>query len=206
MTCLLIASVLIFAVIADEAVLEHENRIDDVIFSFFDSITTLGLIKMMIVFTFFGSAKFLFPAYAVLVAYFFIRKKSIYAIETAIIGLSSQCLLYGLKQIFHRQRPVASLVKNITTYSFPSGHTFSSFVFCSLLIYIIQRTRLNASYKWLISTLLFLFGLMISISRIALKVHYPTDVFASLCLALSWIVLLLWALNNVNKALIKADS
>src|SRR3954452_1528036 len=133
--CLLIAGVFVFALIADEAVLEHENRLDGIIFSFVDSITTPGLIRVMKVFTFFGSAPFLFPTYIILIGYFLIRKKFIYAIEIGIIGLSSQCLLYCLKQIFHRERPGASLIKKITTYSFPSGHTFSSFIFCSIIIY-----------------------------------------------------------------------
>jgi membrane-associated phospholipid phosphatase len=200
---LLIAGVFVFALIADEAVLEHENRIDGIIFSFVDSITTPGLIRVMKVFTFFGSAPFLFPAYVILVGYFLIRKKFIYAIETGIIGLSSQCLLYVLKQIFHRERPGASLIKKITTYSFPSGHTFSSFIFCSILIYIVQQSKLKTNHKWLISILLILLAVTISMSRVVLKVHYPTDVFASLCLALSWIVLLLWLLNKINARLIK---
>lgn len=201
--CLLIAGVIIFALIADEAVLEHENRIDEIVFSFFDSITTPGIIHIMKLFTFFGSAQFLFPAYVILAGNFLIRKKFIYTIEIAIIGLSSQCLLYALKQIFHRQRPGASLIKNITTYSFPSGHTFSSFIFCGILIYIVQHSKVKASYKWLISILLFLFALTVSVSRVVIKVHYPTDVFASLCLALAWIVLLLLLLNKINGRLIR---
>jgi membrane-associated phospholipid phosphatase len=196
--CLLIAGVFVFALIADEAVLEHENRVDGIVFSFFDSITTPGLIKVMKVFTFLGSAPFLFPAYVILVVYFLIRKKFIYAIEIGIIGLSSQCLLYALKQIFHRQRPGASLIKNLTTYSFPSGHTFSSFIFCSILIYVVQHSKLKTNYKWIMSILLFLFALTISMSRVVLKVHYPTDVFASLGLALAWVVLLLWLSNKIN--------
>ena len=200
---LLITGVLVFALIADEAVLEHENKVDGIIFSFFDSISSPVLIKVMNVFTFLGSAAFLFPAYFILVSYFLIRKKFIYAIETSIIGVSSQCLLYALKQIFHRQRPGASLIKNLTTYSFPSGHTFSSFIFCAILIYIVQHSKLKANFRWLISVLLLLFALTISVSRVVLKVHYPTDVFASLCLALAWIVLLLWLLNKINAKLIK---
>ncbi len=196
--CLLIAGVFVFALIADEAVLEHENRVDGIVFSFFDSITTPGLIKVMKVFTFLGSAPFLFPAYVILVVYFFIRKKFIYAIEIGIIGLSSQCLLYALKQIFHRQRPGASLIKNLTTYSFPSGHTFSSFIFYSILIYVVQHSKLKTKYKWIMSILLFLIALTISMSRVVLKVHYPTDVFASLGLALAWVVLLLWLSSKIN--------
>ena len=201
--CLLIAGVLIFAFIADEAVLEHENGIDNTIFSFCDSISTARTIRVMKVFTFFGSSTFLLPAYVCLVIYFFIKKKNVYAIEIAIIGISSQCLLYALKQIFHRQRPGASLIERLTTYSFPSGHTFSSFVFYSIIIYIVQHSKVKAKYRWIVSILLFLFAFTISISRIVLKVHYATDVLASLCLALAWLVLLLLLLKKINSRLIK---
>jgi undecaprenyl-diphosphatase len=197
--CILIAAVLIFSLIADEVVLENEKLVDDAVFSFFDSFVTPGIIHIMQVFTFFGSAQFLLPAYVVLVGYFFLRKRFINGIEISIAGITSQALLWGLKQIFHRQRPDLSLIKNITTYSFPSGHTFSSLVFCSILIYIIQHSKLKAIYKWITSILLLLLTLTIGLSRIILKVHYPTDVFASLCLAVAWVICCNWLLKRINK-------
>jgi membrane-associated phospholipid phosphatase len=197
--CILIASVLIFLLIADEAVHENEKLVDNAVFAFFDSIITPGIINTMHVFTFFGSAQFLLPAYIVLVSYFFIRKKFINGIEIIIAGMASQALLWGLKQVFHRQRPDLSLIKNITTYSFPSGHTFSSLVFCSILIYIIRHSKWKAIYKWITSILLLLFTLTIGLSRIILKVHYPTDVFASLCLAAAWVICCNWLLKRINK-------
>ncbi|MEP6683530.1 MAG: phosphatase PAP2 family protein [Parafilimonas sp.] len=196
---LLIVSVLIFTLIANEAVLEHEKIVDDKVFSFFDSIVTPGIINIMQVFTFFGSAQFLLPAYIVLAGYFFLRKKYINGFEIIIVGIASQALLYGLKQLFHRQRPNLSLIKNITTYSFPSGHTFSSLVFYSIIIYIIGRGKWKPVYKWITSIFLLLFALTIGLSRIILKVHYPTDVFASLCLAVAWVISCNWILKRINK-------
>ena len=197
--CIFIACVFVFALIADEVVLENEKMVDDKIFSFFDSIVTPGLIDTMQVFTFFGSSQFLLPAYIVVVSYFVLRKSFRNCITIAVVGLTSQALLFTLKQIFHRARPDASLVKNITTFSFPSGHTFSSLVFCSILIYIIKASNWKGIYKWILSMLLLLFALTIALSRIILKVHYPTDVFASLCLAIAWIISCRWLMKRVNK-------
>jgi len=197
--CIFIACVFVFALIADEVVLENEKMVDDKVFSFFDSIVTPGLIDTMQVFTFFGSSQFLLPAYIVVVSYFVLRKSFRNGITIAVVGLTSQALLFTLKQIFHRARPDASLVKNITTFSFPSGHTFSSLVFFSILIYIIKASNWKGIYKWILSMLLLLFALTIALSRIILKVHYPTDVFASLCLAIAWIISCRWLVKRVNK-------
>jgi undecaprenyl-diphosphatase len=196
---LFIVSLFIFALIADEVVLENEKVFDGKIFAFFSSFSTPGFIQAMKVFTFFGSSQFLFPAYIVLVAYFFFRKKFRYGIDIAIIGLSSTALMFSLKQIFHRQRPDLPIINGITTYSFPSGHTLSAFIFCSILIFIIRHGKWKPLYKWLISILLLLIAITIGVSRIALKVHYPTDVIASFCLGIVWVILSLWLLQRINR-------
>lgn len=197
--CIFFACVVLFATIADEVVLEQEKGFDDAIFTFFGSVTSPSLVHLMWAFTFLGSTKFLLPAYIVLAGCFLIQKKSRYCIEIAVTGLASQALLYALKQIFHRQRPALPLIKNITTYSFPSGHTFSSFIFCSTLIYIIQHLKWKNAYKWITSILLILFSITIGVSRIILKVHYPTDVIASLLLGIAWVICVVWLLKRMNE-------
>jgi undecaprenyl-diphosphatase len=197
--CVFLACIMGFAMIVDEVLLEHEKVFDDTVFRFFDSVTTPSLIQFMKVVTFMGSTPFMLPAYVLLIAIFLLQKKFRYAIEVAVIGITSQALLYILKIIFHRQRPPASFIKNITTYSFPSGHAFSSFVFCSILVYIVQFTKWKAIYKWIVSALLLLLSITIGISRIVLKVHYPTDVLGSLMLGIAWVICMAWLTNRMNK-------
>lgn len=203
---LFVTSLFLFALIAEEAVLENEKAFDDKVFRFFSSITTPGFIKTMEYFTFFGSSQFLIPAYIVLIGYFLFRNKLRYAIDIGIIGASSTALMFALKQIFHRQRPDLPIIKGITTYSFPSGHTLSVFIFCSILIFIIRNGRWKSLYKWITCILLELIAITIGASRIALKVHYPTDVIASFCLGIVWVILSLWILKKLNrKYLIKSN-
>ncbi|MBA2251041.1 MAG: phosphatase PAP2 family protein [Chitinophagaceae bacterium] len=187
-----------FSLIAHEAVLEKEEVFDNKVFSFFSSFSSPGFINLMEIFTFFGSSTFLLSAYVVIIGFFFIRKQYRYGIDIAIIALSSTGLMYVLKQIFHRQRPDLPIIKGITSYSFPSGHTLSSFIFCSILVYIIYNSALQKWLKWLLSVFLVLFAITIGMSRIVLKAHFPTDVAASFCLGIIWVILAFWLLRKIG--------
>ena len=196
--CLFLASLFIFAFIAHEAVYENEDAFDKSIISFISSHSTPGLIRIMDDFTFFGSSKFLLPAYIILVGYFLIIKRFHYAIDISIIALSSMALMFGLKQLFHRQRPQLPIIKGITTYSFPSGHALSSFIFCSILAWLIWDGTLRPAWKCVLIILLVLFSITIGISRIVLNVHYATDVIAGFCLGITWVILSFGAIKKIH--------
>jgi membrane-associated phospholipid phosphatase len=196
---LFIASVFIFAFIADEAVLQNEKVFDDAVFDYFSSFSAPGFIDVMKFLTFFGSPGFLVPAYLILIGHFFIERKFRYGLDIAIIGLTSFALMTVLKYIFHRQRPSLPVINGLATYSFPSGHTLSSFIFCSILVFIIAHGKWKQLYKWIVSVLLFLFAIFIGISRIVLRAHYPTDVIASFFLGIVWVITSLWILQKLNR-------
>lgn len=86
-----------------------------------------------------------------------------------------------LKNVIKRERPFETikgltlLIKAPSSYSFPSGHTASSFTAFGVLYFM------NSPYKWY-SLILALF---ISISRIYLNVHYLTDIIGGALLGLA---------------------
>lgn len=41
--------------------------------------------------------------------------------------------------------------------------------------------------------------MMIGISRIFLRMHYPTDVIASFCLGIVWVIISLWIFKKINR-------
>ena len=79
-----------------------------------------------------------------------------------------------IKQMVARSRPTKfllqeeMLIKEPVSYSFPSGHTSSSFAASCMLV----------SCFGLISIPAFIFAILMAFSRVYLRVHYPTDVLA----------------------------
>ncbi len=188
-----------FVAIADEIVLEHENGFDQSISKSISSIVSPSLTRLMQTATFFGSSNFLFPAYIVLIVFYFSRKQMRLVLDIIMVGLTSTSILYLFKEIFKRQRPLDPLIQNVTGFSFPSGHSFSSFTFFGLIIYILWKADIRRSWKLMVSAILFLIASTIAFSRVYLRVHYPSDVVAGFCLSVIWLMLSVWVLHLIDK-------
>lgn len=199
-TMLLFAvSLLVFAYIADENVLEKNYQFDTAIIDYVKTNSSPLLIKVMLVVTFFGSSKFLLPAYILLCAILIWKNKKVLAIDISIIAISSTLAMLLLKEYFKRHRPDSTLVKTIVGYSFPSGHTVSSFIFCSILAYLVWGTSISSNKKYTITILLLLYTIAVGLSRIILMVHFATDVIAAFCFAIAWVLSSFWVIKNIRK-------
>lgn len=97
-----------------------------------------------------------------------------------------------MKQAFQRTRPIFDHpLLNLTSYSFPSGHTAASTLFYGLLAaLIISKT---ASWNWRVWTVLLAFAIvsLVAFSRLYLGAHYLSDVLAALTEGLAWLALCL---------------
>jgi undecaprenyl-diphosphatase len=188
---LFILTLFAFSYIAHEVVLAREDLFDPAVFGFFGRHVSKPVVGVLHFLTFFGSHWFLFPAYVLLVAGYLIRGHRQDAIDIGVIGLTSTVLLFTMKHFFHRTRPDLPLFKAVAGYSFPSGHALSSFIFCAVLIHLIRWSGWPLWVRWAVCIFLLLFSLAIGISRIVLRVHYPSDVLAGFCLGFAWVTLLL---------------
>ena len=189
---LFIISLFVFGYLAHEIVGENETAFDEKAFHFFAGLSSPGFIKINRVLTFFGASYFSISAYLILLTILFLSGRKTDGINIAIIAVTSSALMFGLKEFFHRKRPDLPLVRTLDNFSFPSGHALSSFIFCSVLVYLVWKGGLSKTWKWVLSVLLILFSVSIGISRIVLRYHYASDVIAGFCLAIAWVILSLW--------------
>lgn len=196
---LFFAAIFVFAFLAHEVVGEKEDMFDTKVFHFLKAHTTPPLVNLMNGLSFFGNHFFLIPAYILMVTVLFFRHRRSDAINIIIIVLSSTALLFGLKTIYGRHRPELPLLRELHDYSFPSGHALSSFIFCSILIYLIWKSDLRPVLKYLLAGLLVIFSLSIGISRIVLRYHFASDVLAGFALGFAWVIFSFWALNKLSR-------
>ena len=180
-------------------VLEN-NRFDDKVFTYLQTHVSDENNQVMLFFTFLGKHEFLIPANLILIAYFlFVKKHRWYSIKVPAIALSSLALMFGLKHLFDRNRPLIPLLEEARGLSFPSGHALMSVTFYGLLIYIVFKGFKNKPLKWTMITMLLLLILVIGFSRIYLRVHYASDVIAGFCVGLLWLVICVWVLNRLEQ-------
>lgn len=104
----------------------------------------------------------------------------------SVIGI--QVLVAFLKAAFDRPRPdLDPLVRLPASASFPSGHAAGAVVFCGVLAVIAARNTDSAGRRRAIAAAAAVLALAIGLSRIALGVHYLSDVLAGWCLGLAWL-------------------
>jgi undecaprenyl-diphosphatase len=92
-----------------------------------------------------------------------------------------------LKDVFHRSRPqIFPWGTSAFTSSFPSGHAMSAAVVYGTVAYLaarLQRTHLARTITIGVALLLVV---LISVSRVYLGVHYPSDTLAGVTIGLAW--------------------
>lgn len=192
---LLVIALTVFSLLAHEVVTENEDWFDSKVFTFLKSYSSPGIVKIFESISFFGSMYFLLPAYVILVVIFLLKSQKSIAIDIALLGITSTLLLFGLKTLFARVRPPFPLLIALKNYSFPSGHATSSFIFFSIIAWLVWKTGVPQKWKWVVSFFSLLCVIMIGVSRIVLRYHYASDVVAGFSLGMVCMILFLFAQN-----------
>lgn len=178
---------------------EKKEDFDQNAFTFLSNRVSDINTDVMQVFTFLGTHTFLIPANLALVAYFlFIKRHRWYSIKVPVVALSSVLLMFILKLIFQRDRPLTPLLNAAKGYSFPSGHALMSITFYGLMIFLVWQQNIKTWLKVTLTVLLALLINFIGMSRVYLRVHYASDVLAGFCVGLMWLLLSIWILNKIE--------
>ena len=197
---LLIFLCIIVFVYAARMVFIHKNTgFDDATFDAIRPYITPSRTRFMEFITLLGKHTILIPLNLLLIAYFLFKRKKWFAIRIAALSLSSLLLKIILKISFQRERPASPVIQDVAGFSFPSGHALVGIVFYGLLIYVVWKT---VEMKWLRYSLSFFFLILIiliSFSRIYLRVHYASDVIAGLAVGFIWLILSLSIISRIEK-------
>lgn len=148
--------------------------------------------ESIILFHYLGETGFIVMVTVLLLLFLGICKRNyrsmLFALLTIGVGNSINQLL---KHYFERPRP--DILEQLSTYSFPSGHSQMSVLYLFTIAYLfsnMNNSKLKAMTIWSIAIVLAFF---VGLSRIAEGRHYPTDVLAGWSIGYSWFVLcVLW--------------
>jgi len=155
--------------------------------------------RIMLFFTFLGKHQFLIPANLLLIFYFlFATHQNWFSIRVLTIALSSLVLMFLLKYLFQRKRPLSPLLKSAKGLSFPSGHAIMAVTFYGLLLYILWHSINIAWLKYVMASILVLVIMLIGFSRVYLRVHYASDVLAGFIIGLLWLLISLFVMNRLE--------
>ena len=111
-------------------------------------------------------------------------------IATLVLAVGGGMLLnVALKYAFHRGRPVwEDPLLQISTPSFPSGHTAAATLFYGFLcVYIVSHVESLGLRIAAVAAGIFMV-LLVAFARMYLGVHYPSDVLAAMSASTAWLV------------------
>ncbi len=143
-----------------------------------------------------GSALVYFPLFAAVAAWLAWRRLPRLALFVVVTVAGSALLNVLVKLIVHRARPVvADPVAHAAGMSFPSGHAQSAVV-----AWACPAARLPAGAsrpRWRVPAVATAVAMMLAIgfARVALGVHFVSDVLAVTALGAAWVAAMIAAFN-----------
>jgi undecaprenyl-diphosphatase len=142
---------------------------------------------------------FCLAAAVILGGIFLARKKDWPALSFLLIMTVLGCLLLEpVKDWFQRPRPLPDL-PGAKGFSFPSGNAYYSFLVYGSLAFFLSP---HASRWWSKSTLILGAAAavtLVGMSRLALRLHWLTDILGAYALAGSWLLISILAYRKIKK-------
>lgn len=156
--------------------------------------------EVMLLITYLGKWQIVFTGVIVVSVLLFLYKRWHYLVALWLSVTGGEIFVWLVKNLFERPRPpLIHALAPETSYSFPSGHTFVAFSFYGLVVYFLFRRTKSK----LIKIFLIIIGVVIitaiSLTRIYLGVHWPSDVLASAASGAAWLTAIITTLEIRRK-------
>ena len=111
------------------------------------------------------------------------------AIIVALVLVVAAVFTEVVKELVARPRPTANPLVSASGCSFPSGHSLNSTVAYGIPALLAWRSRLSLAVRRAVVVVGVIFPVLIGLSRIALGVHWPTDVLAGWLAGVAFVAL-----------------
>jgi undecaprenyl-diphosphatase len=135
-----------------------------------------------------GSAPTYFLLFTGIAVWLVRRGRTRLAAFVAVTNLGGAVLNEAVKALVHRARPVvADPIAHAAGLSFPSGHSQSAVVAYSVLL-LLSWSGLGPTWRRVAVAAAAALVLGIGLSRVALSVHYVSDVLAGYTLGTAWVL------------------
>lgn len=154
--------------------------------SFLAEHRTVALDHFFLLITWAGSGFLLYPVSIIIISVL-LRYHQYPGALLLGIGFSGVNLINSwLKTLFLRDRPILFLpLQDYESFAFPSGHSAQVTAFALSVFLIVRRTQPH--WQGLAAILLIVLVVCVTISRIYLQVHYPSDVLGGFLFAVMWV-------------------
>jgi membrane-associated phospholipid phosphatase len=159
-----------------------------------------GLVKVLTAVTQLGSRGVLLPLTVIVIVLLLIRRRPRLALYLVTTGAGALLLDPSLKSLIGRVRPVvADPIAYGQGNSFPSGHTLGATIVYGMLTLVFLPLANGRWRGWLIGIATVLV-VVVGLTRIALGVHFLSDVLAGWCLGVAWIGVTAYAFRVWRRA------
>ncbi len=151
--------------------------------------------QLMLWLTLLGAAPLSYVWCGAIVIFLFVRGLRWEAVMAAVSAIGVSLLGSGVKDIVQRARPTPDLVhvfSPINEYSFPSGHVLFFTAFLGFLIFLLYTLAPHSWWRTVGMVLLALPIGLISVSRIYLGQHWPSDTLGAYLLATVWLAVMIY--------------
>ena len=110
--------------------------------------------------------------------------------------LASEAVVYLLKFLINKPRPLGAILYGETGGSMPSGHAAAAIFIYGFICYLISAFYYDLYHRKIVTLILVLLIVAIGLSRLYLDVHYLSDVAAGYLVGGSFLWLLISQVNS----------
>lgn len=142
-----------------------------------------------------------YPIIVVIAVILLLQRELALAVFVGSVAVGGAILNEGFKIGLDRHRPVLTHpFAHSSSGSFPSGHSMGTFFAAAVLLFLFLRVRRGAGARLLAALVAIAFVVVIAFTRLALGLHYPSDLLAGWALAGAWFTFCLLVLGSSRTA------